>query len=319
LYSRNIAGSAVDVRHVRYFLAVFDELHFGRAAGRLHMTQPALSQAIRRLEQELGVELFVRTSRSVAPTEAGRSFAAEARKALSAFEEAVREARRAGGVGAALRIGWTETVPLEGVSRFVRAFHLRVSDVETEVVHIPYAELIRLLRDGDLDLALLHHALDDPELDVEPVFAGERLAVLLPREHPLAGRPTIGPEDLRETPVMLAPREANPPLYDHVQSRLAAAGFTCSALRDAGGWSERELTFAVAEGGAAGIVSASALDVTMACSLVTVRPLKPPLALPDIVLAWRANPPRHLARLLRGARAAARALRGEPRPRAAGS
>jgi len=87
----------IEVRHLRYFLAVFEELHFGRAAKRLRIAQPPLSQAIRKIESELGVQLFERTSRMVSATAAGGALATEARKVLAAFDTAVAEARRAGG------------------------------------------------------------------------------------------------------------------------------------------------------------------------------------------------------------------------------
>ena len=94
--------AAIELRHLRYFLAVMDELHFGRAAERLHIAQPPLSQAIRRLEDELGVKLLNRTSRVVTPTEAGRVFAAGARKVLAGLNSAIADTRRAGGTSEAL-------------------------------------------------------------------------------------------------------------------------------------------------------------------------------------------------------------------------
>jgi len=94
---------AIELRHLRYFLAVSEELHFGRAAQRLHIAQPPLSQAIRKLEQELGVSLLRRTSRVVTQTEAGRIFAEEARNVLASFDRALAEARKAGGVGTIAR------------------------------------------------------------------------------------------------------------------------------------------------------------------------------------------------------------------------
>jgi DNA-binding transcriptional LysR family regulator len=90
------SAANVELRHLRYFLAVFEELHFGRAAARLHMAQPPLSQAIRKLEEELGVQLLQRTSRVVRATDAGRVFAEEARKVFACLDRAVSEARRAG-------------------------------------------------------------------------------------------------------------------------------------------------------------------------------------------------------------------------------
>src|SRR2546423_14881748 len=107
----------IELRHLRYFLAVVEELHFGRAAERLYIAQPPLSQAIRRLEEELGVQLLQRTSRVVTATEAGRVFADEARKVFAALDQAVVEARRAGGLGGALRIGW---LPGRAIGRLVQ-------------------------------------------------------------------------------------------------------------------------------------------------------------------------------------------------------
>jgi DNA-binding MarR family transcriptional regulator len=100
---RALPQPAIELRHLRYFLAVSEELHFGRAAERLYIAQPPLSQAIRKLERELGVSLLRRTSRVVTQTEAGRVFAEDARNVLASFDRALAEARKAGGVGTNIR------------------------------------------------------------------------------------------------------------------------------------------------------------------------------------------------------------------------
>src|SRR3954454_21826940 len=112
---------SIELRHLRYFLAVFEELHFGRAAERLHIAQPPLSQAIRRLETELGVRLLHRTSRIVIATEPGKVFAEEARKVLAAFDLSVSEARRAAGLPSVVRIGCSPFLPIESLQAFLAA------------------------------------------------------------------------------------------------------------------------------------------------------------------------------------------------------
>ena len=108
----------IEARHLRYFLAVFEELHFGRAAESLYMAEPPLSQAIRKLEDNLGLPLFERTSRAVSPTEAGRIFAEHARRVLAGLDLAVAEARRAGALETDLRIGCVHDLPLNACFGF---------------------------------------------------------------------------------------------------------------------------------------------------------------------------------------------------------
>src|SRR2546423_1525620 len=142
----------IELRHLRYFLAVVEELHFGRAAERLYIAQPPLSQAIRRLEEELGVQLLQRTSRVVTATEPGRVFAEEARKVLATFDHAVDAARRAGGTGPALRLGCTPHVPMERLRRFIRAISERDGNVLPHVTHIAAHEQVNLLHAMELDV-----------------------------------------------------------------------------------------------------------------------------------------------------------------------
>jgi len=305
--------AAIELRHLRYFLAVFEELHFGRAAERLHMAQPPLSQAIRKLEEELGVQLLQRTSRVVTATQAGRIFADEARKVFNALDRAVLEARHAGGLGAALRIGCTPSLPIDRLLRFLGALHALAPDVQTRVTHLPFIEQTRLLRSSELDAGLLHDVEDSPELHVEPLFPGEPLAVLLPRDHWLAAHETLAPDDLRDEMLICFPRASNPPLYDRLLSLLEGAGYSFRGLREAGGSNERDLMLGVADGLGVAIVPFSLVDVNAVGAIVIRRPLDPPLAMPETVVVWRADPPPHLAAALDTVRKVARELRARPK------
>lgn len=147
------APTRIELRHLRYFLTVVEELHFGRAPARLHMTQPPLSQAIRRLEDELGVRLLDRTSRVVTPTEAGRLFAEHARRVLTTLELAVAAARRAGAAVRLLRIGCVSYVPIVRVHHFLQALEERLPGGRAEVLHMTAIDQHQRLEKGELDLA----------------------------------------------------------------------------------------------------------------------------------------------------------------------
>src|SRR6266508_1338457 len=154
--SLNLAPShhTIELRHLRYFVMVSEELHFRRAAERLYMAQPPLSQAIRQLEEQLGVQLLDRTSRVVTLTEAGRVFAEEARKLLSGVELAVAAARRAGGGVLSLQIGFPPYLPTEPLVRFLDGLHEREPRVRPEVRHLFAFEQVGRLQRGELDLGI---------------------------------------------------------------------------------------------------------------------------------------------------------------------
>jgi DNA-binding transcriptional LysR family regulator len=173
------ASPTIGLRHFRYFLAVMEELHFGRAADRLRIAQPPLSQAIRQLESELGVQLLHRTTRVVTPTEAGRVLAHEACKTLASFDVAVAEARRAGGGGSTLRIGCVPQLPMSRLHRFLAALRENTRDHDAEVTHLPSLDQVRRLQRGELDLGIFHHAGPPGDIETEPLFAGEPLVALL--------------------------------------------------------------------------------------------------------------------------------------------
>ena len=174
--SRALDAERIELRLLRYFLAVMEELHFGRAAQRLHMSQPPVSQAVRKLEEQLGVDLLERTSRGVVPTEAGRAFAKEARRVLTGVDLAIAEARRAGGADSTLRIGSVLHFPLPPLYRFVRALEDVSLTADPQVMRLPSSEQVRRLRSGELELGTFALAEKHDGLETEPLFRGELLA-----------------------------------------------------------------------------------------------------------------------------------------------
>jgi DNA-binding transcriptional LysR family regulator len=300
----------VELRHFRYFLAVAEELHFGRAAARLHIAQPPLSQAIRKLEDELGVMLFERTSRHVALTDAGRVLAGEARKVLSDFEIAVAETRRAGGAGAVLRIGCIIHLPVERLLRLLGALHERDPDSPTQVRHLLGLEQVQELRSGSLDIGIFDHAEDHSDLEYEPLFPGERLAVFLPPDHLLGEKQVVGPEDLKREKLVMFNRELNPALHKRVIAGIEQAGYSFAGIEEVGVQNVREIMLAVAEGRGVAFGPFSFRELTEAGTIVSRRQIDPPASMPDTVIAWRANAPPQLRPKLELVREVARTLRG---------
>jgi DNA-binding transcriptional LysR family regulator len=301
---------AIELRHLRYFLAVSEELHFGRAARRLHIAQPPLSQAIRKLEQELGVSLLRRTSRVVTQTEAGRVFAEEARNVLAAFDRALAEARKAGGVGTKLRIGCAVNLAIERLLRFLSALHETEPALEAHVTHLAASEQVERLRRGDLDLGIFFYAEEYDDLEMSPLFAGEHLAVYLPRGHRLAARKVLGPSDLANETLVTFPREANPALHDHLLASFGAAGYHFSSVEEAGGLNARDLMVAVAERSRVTFWP-SIGEGGEARTIVLARELDPPLTMPDTVVAWATVPKRLPGALIANVRDLANTLRRE--------
>jgi DNA-binding transcriptional LysR family regulator len=301
--------TAIELRHLRYFLAVYEELHFGRAAARLHMAQPPLSQAIRKLEDALGVKLFDRTSRSVIPTEAGHSLAEGARKVFTSFELALASARNAGEGALKLRIGCVPELPIQRLLQFLAGFQARTRDVNAQVTHLPSAEQLLHLRAGGLDLAIFHHSEEYPDVEAEPIFPGEPLMILLPPGHTLVDRPVVRPDDLSGEALVTYPRAVNPILYDSVLALFDDRGYRFSTIRETEGSNLRDLMLAVASGSGVALVPASVTELSETGGIAVRRPIDPPLAMPDTVVAWPANPRRLPPPLVETVRDLARELR----------
>ncbi|MGW2157236.1 LysR family transcriptional regulator [Nonomuraea sp. NPDC001699] len=208
----------MELRQLAYFVAVADEGGFGRAAERLHIVQPAVSQQVSRLERELGARLFDRSTRHVRLTEAGERLLPEAREVLAAAERA-RRAVTGHLEGATLRLGvsrapGTRLYPM--LDRLDPGLRVRLSKQGL-------AERLAAVRSGDLDAALVRLVDSAPGLEFFPAWT-EPLVVALPAGHPLATAGTLGLAQLGDLPVRLAPRERNPSFHDLVTGALARAG-----------------------------------------------------------------------------------------------
>jgi DNA-binding transcriptional LysR family regulator len=308
------AGLAIEFRHLRYFLAVSEELHFGRAARKLHISQPPLSQAIRKLEAELGVQLFERTSRVVKLTEAGRVFAEESRKVLADVELAVGAARRATGAASMLRIGCVPHLPIERLFAFLEALYERSPNDHPQVTHITSGEQVARLRSGELDVGIFNDDGEEEGLEEEPLFPGERLVAFLAPGHPLTERSVLRPDDLAQEVLVVFPQAASVAPHERWLALLERAGYRFARVREAGGTDPRDLLLAVA--GRLGVMLApvSLADVSDAGALVVPRELDPPIALASTVVAWRADPPARLQETLAVVREIACELRGDGKP-----
>jgi DNA-binding transcriptional LysR family regulator len=305
----------IDLRQLRYFLAVYDELHFGRAARRLQMAQPPLSQAIRRLEDELGVALLHRSSRAVTATDAGLVFAAEARKVLAALDVAVSEARRAEAKDAGLQIGCVPHIPLERLHRLVSAIMERAPFARPRVQHLPAAEQLARLEQGGLDLSIVDDVVEaQRNLHVLPLFRGGAIGAVVPVGHDLAGAPALSPDDVASEQLVMFPRRANPGLHDSLLVIFRSRGYRFRRVIHATGPSRRDMMLGVAQGDGVALLPASTQDVVDSSAVVVFRPLTKPVFMPDTVLAWRAGPPARLVESLATIREIAGKLYSEDAP-----
>ena len=215
----------VELRHLRYFVAVAEELNFSRAAERLHMAQPPLSVAIRQLEQEVGSELFLRTTREVKLTAAGHALLAGARRTLGEVDRSLAAARRAAaGELGSLRVGFSWSARFETLPALGQAFRASHPDVELLTEEMWNARMPDALRSGAIDLAVSICPEVDGELSYQPIRR-ESLVALLAGVHRLAGEPALGLGALAEEEFLLFPRELAPRLFDFFVAVCRRAGF----------------------------------------------------------------------------------------------
>lgn len=206
----------MELRHCRYFVAVAEELHFGRAAKRLNISQPPLSQQIRSLEEELGVELLRRNKRTVRLTPAGEVFLQSARKLLRGAEDSVDVTRRAarGEVGT-LQVGYAPGVEIDILPKALRAFAQKYPQVEVRLFPLATRDQVDALKQRRLDVALVMLPVSEEGIHVSLVRR-EPLTLVAPSEHPLARRRSITVRDLEGAPYIHLARPYEPVYHDHI-------------------------------------------------------------------------------------------------------
>jgi DNA-binding transcriptional LysR family regulator len=216
----------MDLKQLRYFVAVAEELHFGRAAARLFISQPALSFDIKKLESQLEIQLFYRNNKSVSLTNAGQVLLNEARYLLLRAEQARRlTLRSAQGFAGRLSIGFVNSILHRGLPEAVKTFEANHPDTEIVLMEMNSAEQAQALLRGQIDIGFVHWSNFPDNICCELVFS-EPFLCCLPTSHRLADQSRIDLAALAKDDFILFPRSVSPHYHDRIIARCVAAGFS---------------------------------------------------------------------------------------------
>lgn len=275
----------MELRHLRYFVAVAEDMHFGRAAKRLHIVQPALSKQIAALERELGVTLISRTKHRIAFTPAGEAFFEEALDILRRVDHATRTAKmtESGAVGS-LDIGFNGPAMLTVLPPLLRAHRERYPGVRFVLHELPSAPLVRRIKDGALDAGFVHPLPPDETLQFVTVLR-EPFIVGLPESHPLAGETAIDLADCSDDTFVLVSRSGSPGFFNQCLALCQGYGFSPAVIEE--GNSPAARYGMVSAGIGVTVVSESAIHAPFPG--VVFRPLINPSVEVDLAFAYRPN------------------------------
>jgi DNA-binding transcriptional LysR family regulator len=223
----------MELRHLRYFVTLAEELHFGRAAERLHIAQPPLSQQIRQLEGELGFELFHRTKRSVQLTEAGLVFLGEVQQIFKQLQQAIQVGQQTSrGELGQLVVGFVSSAAYNILPIVLRTFRTCVPGVSLELHELTTDQQLEWLSTGRIDVGFLRLPVEENTFSWETIFQ-ESFMVALPEAHLLANQSDICLHQLAKEPFILFPRILAPGLYDLIISLCQQAGFSPCVTQEA--------------------------------------------------------------------------------------
>jgi len=216
----------MELRHLKYFVALAEELHFHRAADRLAISQPPLSTAIKQLEEELGTALFQRSTKAVALTSAGAAFYPEAMRLLGQLESACEVARDVGaGRRGLLKLGFVGGMVLRGLPETLEQYRDEVNGVTVSLREMSSADQVAAIAHGQLAGGFLHSGVLPAGLD-SMVIGDESFVVCVPEKHPLGRLCRIATGDLSDEDMILFTRDVSPGYYDSVTALCGEAGFS---------------------------------------------------------------------------------------------
>jgi DNA-binding transcriptional LysR family regulator len=280
----------MELRHLRYFVAVGEEQHYGRAAHRLRVAQPALSRQIQDLEAEVGFKLFLRLPRGVKLSAAGTQFLQDARRILQEVNEAAgRAGRVARGLSGTLRVGFAENASWRGVvPDSFRRFREQQPDAELKLQPAASLEQLEALRSGRLDAGFVNFMpKSDPELDQLPV-AIQHVELAAPKRHTLTKLKKLRLRDLTDVPFVWFPRWASPTFYDRLMRECYRGGLKSPRIVQEG-LNEATILSLVSTGlGVGWVIGTARWRSPESVVILPVVDLNMPLPL---ALAWRRDNP----------------------------
>lgn len=281
----------MELRHLRYFVVAAQLEHFGRAAARLAIVQPALSKQIRELETEIGTTLFVRLPRGVRLTAAGRTFLHEATALLTQVNLAAQRARDVGhGQTGRLRVGFVDTTIYHpALPRIIHDFRRRFPAVQLDLVQQPSLAQGEMLRTGSIDVGFVYHRPTGlPQLACHPLLV-EKIMLAVPRTHRLAARRRVRLAELRDENFVWIPRTVSPPFYDGVIAACQRHGFVPRIVQE--GHTDLTILSLVATGvGLTFCVASTVHRKPAEVTLVSVPDLKLTVRLEAVWRTDHANP-----------------------------
>ncbi len=223
----------MELRHLRYFVTLAEELHFGKAAEKLHIAQPPLSQQIRQLETELGFELFHRTKRKVELSEAGEVFLVEVQQIFRQLEQAIFLGRQVsrGEIGQ-LVVGFVSSAAYNILPNILQNTRNSIPNVSLELHELTTDEQLRWLQSGRIDVGFVRPPVDENTYESKVIFQ-ESLAIALPQNHFLANQDRVSLQSLKNESFILFPRFLAPGLYDLIISFCQQVGFSPKVAQEA--------------------------------------------------------------------------------------